>query len=465
MKTSNVSLTRRLLSDSAARAVRYLEGIDDRAVAPAPAALDRLARFDERLPADPADPTDVIGLLDDIGSAATVASAGRRYFGFVTGGSLPATVAANWLAGAWDQNAGLGVMSPVAAKLEEVALDWLLDVLNLPAGCGGAFTTGATMANFTALAAARHRVLRTVGWNVEADGLFGAPPITVVVGDEVHVSLVKALGLLGLGRERVQRVAVDSQGRMRADRLPRLSGPAMLCVQAGNVNSGACDPIGEIVAAAHAAGAWVHVDGAFGLWAAAAPARAHLVAGAETADSWATDAHKWLNVPYDCGLAFVRDADAMRAAMGISATYLMAGDRREPYHYTPEMSRRARGVEVWAALKSLGRSGLADLIERNCRHAAHFAAGLRAAGHRVLNEVVLNQVVVQFGDEATTRRVIDAIQRDGTCWCGATTWQGRAAMRISVSSWATTEADVEKSLSAMLRIAEATGNQSLPSSP
>ena len=310
------------------------------------------------------------------------------------------------------------------------------------------------MANFTALAAARHRVLATAGWNVEVDGLFGAPPITVIVGDEVHVSLVKALGLLGLGRDRVQRVAVDGQGRMRVDRLPRISGPTIICVQAGNVNSGASDPVGEIVAAAHAANAWVHVDGAFGLWAAVVPARAHLVAGVETADSWATDAHKWLNVPYDCGLALVRDLQALRAAMGIGAAYLMVGDKREPYHYTPEMSRRARGVEVWAALKSLGRSGLAELVERNCRLAARFAEGLSAAGHRVLNEVVLNQVVVQFGDEAATRRVIDAIQRDGTCWCGATTWQGRAAMRISVSSWATTEADVEKSLSAMLRIAE-----------
>lgn len=445
---------RELLTRTAAHGAAYLERLDARAVSPASEAVAALAQFDEPVPAEPLAPSEVLDMLCEIGSPATVASAGPRYFGFVTGGSLPAALAANWLASAWDQNAGLSVMSPVSAKLEEVALRWLIELLNLPAGSGGAFTTGATMANFTALAAARHRVLATAGWNVEVDGLFGAPPITVIVGDEVHVSLVKALGLLGLGRDRVQRVAVDGQGRMRVDRLPRISGPTIICVQAGNVNSGASDPVGEIVAAAHAANAWVHVDGAFGLWAAVVPARAHLVAGVETADSWATDAHKWLNVPYDCGLALVRDLQALRAAMGIGAAYLMVGDKREPYHYTPEMSRRARGVEVWAALKSLGRSGLAELVERNCRLAARFAEGLSAAGHRVLNEVVLNQVVVQFGDEAATRRVIDAIQRDGTCWCGATTWQGRAAMRISVSSWATTEADVEKSLSAMLRIAE-----------
>lgn len=450
---------RELLTRTAASGAAYLEQLDGRGVWPRSEAVAALARFDEPMPAEPVAPSDVLDMLGEIGSSATVASAGPRYFGFVTGGSLPAALAANWLAGAWDQNAGLSIMSPIASKLEEVALRWLLDLLHLPVGCAGAFTTGATMANLTALAAARHRVLMAADWNVEADGLFCAPPVTVIVGDEVHVSLVKALGLLGFGRERVQRVAVDGQGRMRTDRLPRIAGPTIVCVQAGNVNSGAIDPIGEIAAAAHAAGAWVHVDGAFGLWAQAAPGRAHLVAGVDAADSWATDAHKWLNVPYDCGLAFVRDAQAMRAAMGIGAAYLTAGDRREPYHYTPEMSRRARGVEVWAALKSLGRSGLADLIDRNCRFANRFAEGLRAAGHHVLNEVVLNQVVVEFGGEVTTRRVIEAIQRDGTCWCGATTWQGRPAMRISVSSWATTDADVEMSLAAMVRIAkEARGN-------
>jgi glutamate/tyrosine decarboxylase-like PLP-dependent enzyme len=309
------------------------------------------------------------------------------------------------------------------------------------------------MANFTALAAARHALLRDAGWDVEARGLFGAPPITVVVGEEAHPALFKALGMLGLGRERVVRVPVDGQGRMRADRLPSLAGPTLVCIQAGNVNSGAFDPAADICAAAKAAGAWVHVDGAFGLWAAAAPQHAHLMAGYDGADSWATDAHKWLNVPYDSGLAFVRDQEALWRTMVMSAAYLPEGGVREPGHYTPEMSRRARGVEVWAALRALGRSGLAELVERCCRHATRFADGLRQAGYEVLNDVVLNQVLVSFGEPERTRRVIARIQADGTCWCGGTVWQGRTAMRISVSSWATTEEDVERSLAAMVRLA------------
>jgi glutamate/tyrosine decarboxylase-like PLP-dependent enzyme len=310
------------------------------------------------------------------------------------------------------------------------------------------------VAHITALAAARHAVLARVGWNVEADGLCGAPPITVVVGAEAHPTLFKALGVIGLGRSRVVRVPVDGQGRMRPEALPRLAGPAIVCTQAGNVNTGACDPHREIVAYAHEARAWVHVDGAFGLWAAAVPSLAHLTEGVQDADSWATDAHKWLNVPYDSGLAFVRDADVLRAAMAVTAEYLpTAAEQRNPSDYTPELSRRARGVEVWAVLRALGRSGLAELVERTCRHARRFAKGLTAAGYQVLNEVALNQVLVSFGDPETTRRVIAGIQADGTCWCGETTWQGQTAMRISVSSWATTEADVERSLEAILRVA------------
>jgi glutamate/tyrosine decarboxylase-like PLP-dependent enzyme len=406
------------------------------------------------MPYGPTSDADVIALLDEIGSPATVASAGGRYFGFVIGGSLPATLAANWLAGAWDQDAGLVVISPAAAAIEETALRWLVDVLGLPAGTGAGFVTGATMANFTALAAARHVVLAKAGWDVESQGLFGAPPVTVIVGDEVHVSLLKALSMLGLGRERVIRVPVDGQGRMRADALPAISGPTIVCVQAGNVNTGAFDPAEQICHAAHAAGAWVHVDGAFGLWAAAAPARAHLVRGFDQADSWGVDAHKWLNVPYDSGLAFCRNPEHVQTAMSVSAAYLIQSDNREPDSYTPELSRRARGVEIWAALRSLGRSGLADLVERCCRHAMRFAEGLSEAGYEILNQVELNQVLVSFGDADTTRRVIAAIQADGTCWCGGTVWQGKTAMRISVSSWATTKEDVERSLEAMLRVAE-----------
>jgi glutamate/tyrosine decarboxylase-like PLP-dependent enzyme len=443
-----------LLQSAAARALRYLDALPQRRVAPAPEDVARLAAFDMPLPDAPCDPEQVLAQLDDLGSPATVASAGPRYFGFVTGGSLPAALAANWLAGAWDQNVALTVQSPAAAALETVTLRWLVDLFGLPPGCGAGFVTGATMANFTALAAARHALLAGAGWNAEANGLFGAPPITVVVGDEVHASLIKALGLLGFGRERVVRVPADGQGRMRADALPRLSGPTLVCVQAGNVNTGAFDPVAEICQQAHAAGAWVHVDGAFGLWAATATARAPLVAGVERADSWATDAHKWLNVPYDSGLAFVREPDVLRAAMSVSAAYLPESQAREPAQFTPELSRRARGVEIWAALRSLGRRGLAELIERNCRQAARFAEGLRAAGCRVLNDVVLNQVLVSFGDDDATRRAITALQAEGTCWCGGTVWQGRTAMRISVSSWATTDEDVERSLAAMIRVAK-----------
>jgi glutamate/tyrosine decarboxylase-like PLP-dependent enzyme len=446
-------MMRELLESTAQRAVSYLETLGDRSVAPSAEAVARLATLDEPLTEGPTPPEQVIKLLDEICSPATMAMAGPRFFGFVIGGSLPVTVAANWLAGAWDQNSGLHTPTPATSRLEQVALNWLLDLFKLPLDCGGAFVTGATMANFSALAAARHALLKRAGWNVEADGLFGAPAITVVVGAEAHPTLFKSLGLLGLGRNRVVVVPVDSQGRMRADAIPSLSGPTMLCVQAGNVNTGAFDPFTEICARAHEAGAWVHVDGAFGLWATTALSTAHLASGLADADSWATDFHKWLNVPYDSGIALVRDADALRAAMAITADYLPTSPFRNPSDFTPELSRRARGVEVWAALRSLGRQGVTELIERNCRQARRFAEGLEAAGFKILNAVVLNQVLVAFGDAETTNRVIAEIQTDGTCWCGGTVWQGQTAMRISVSSWATTDADVERSLEAMIRVA------------
>lgn len=443
-----------LLSTTAERACRYLDGLQDRSVAPTDAAIAALDGFDEQMPQAPADPEETIALLDKLGSPATVATAGPRFFGFVVGGSLPATVAASWLAAAWDQNAGIRALSPVAAKLEEVAMRWLLDVLRLPRDCGAGFVTCATQANFAGLAAARHALLERQGWDAEAQGLFGAPPIKIVVGDEVHVSVLRALMTLGLGRDRVIRVPVDSQGRMRADSLPSLDSSTIVCIQAGNVNTGAFDPADEIISRAQAAGAWVHVDGAFGLWAAASPSRAHLLSGYDQADSWATDAHKWLNVPYDSGIVIVKEPRHLRAAFSITAPYLVRTTEREPEDYTPEFSRRARGVEVWAALRSLGREGLAGLIDRTCRHAARFAERLRSRGYEILNDVVINQVLVSFGDEATTRRVIAAIQQEGTCWAGASVWQGRTAMRISVSSWATTEADVDRSLGAIIRTAE-----------
>jgi glutamate/tyrosine decarboxylase-like PLP-dependent enzyme len=456
---------RKLLENAAQRAILYLETLDERGVAPEAAAVAKLATLAGPLPDQPSAPEEVIRLLDEVGSPATMAMAGPRFFGFVIGGALPATVAANWLATAWDQNTGLYSPTPTTSQLEQVALDWLLDLFKLPADSGGAFVTGATMANFSALAAARHALLKRAGWNVEADGLFNAPPITVVVGAEAHPTLFKSLGLLGLGRNRVVKVPVDSQGRMRAAVLPDLSGPTMICVQAGNVNTGACDPLPEICARAHDAGAWVHVDGAFGLWAITTPATAHLCDGLADADSWATDFHKWLNVPYDSGIAIVRDAAALRSAMAITADYLPTSEFRNPSDFTPELSRRARGVEVWAALRVLGRAGVSELVARNCRQAKRFAAGLEAAGFRVLNEVVLNQVLVAFGDAATTNRVVAAIQAEGTCWCGGTIWQGQTAMRISVSSWATTDADVEQSLEAMIRIAREQSQVVSPWSP
>jgi glutamate/tyrosine decarboxylase-like PLP-dependent enzyme len=447
-----------LLRDAARRAMSYLETVGNRKVAPDAQAVAALDELDVPLPGPGTDPAEVLADLDRLGSPATMAMAGPRFFGFVIGGALPATLAANWLAGAWDQNSAMYNVTPATARLEQVALGWLCDLLGLPPECGGAFVTGATVANFAALAAARRSVLARAGWNVEADGLFGAPPIRVVVGEEVHPSLVKSLGLLGLGRNRVTRVPVDGQGRMRADALPKLEGPAIVCVQAGNVNTGALDPIGEIASHLAGSGAWLHVDGAFGLWAAASPRLAPLVRDIARADSWATDAHKWLNVPYDSGLAFVRDAESLRAAMAVTAEYLpTASIFRNPADYTPELSRRARGIEVWAALRALGRQGVAEMIERNCRQARRFAERLAEAGYRILNEVVLNQVLVAFGDAATTQRVIAALQEDGTCWCGGTVWQGETAMRISVSSWATTDEDVEMSLQAMLRVAAACG--------
>jgi len=401
----------------------------------------------------PIEAAKVLEELDSIGSPATVASAGGRFFGFVIGGSLPSALAANILAGAWDQNAGLEISSPINAALEKICRDWLISCFGLPGEAEVGFVTGATMANFAALAAARHALLQTQGWNVEAKGLFGAPPITVIVGNEVHVSVLKALSMLGLGRERVHRVPVDSQGRFIPEQLPPIDGPTIVCIQAGNVNTGAFDPADEVCSRLQGTGAWVHVDGAFGLWAAASPTRRYLVGGVERADSWATDAHKWLNVPYDSGLVFVRDKAHLNAAMSASAAYLIAGETRDPHLFVPEMSRRARAVEIWAALRSSGRDGLANVIDRSCDHARRMAEAIQDAGYRVLNDVVLNQVLVSFGSPQTTRRVIAGIQQDGTCWCGGTEWQGQTAMRISVSSWATTDRDINNSLEAILRIA------------
>lgn len=440
-----------LLADAARRAARYLDGLDRRGVGPLPGAVERLAEvLAGPLPPDPSEAAGVLAFLDDYGSPATVASAGGRYFGFVTGGALPATVAAQYLAAAWDQNSFSFTSSPAIANIEAAALRWVKQALGLPEEAEGALVTGATMANFTCLAAARNHLLARQGWDVDRQGLFGAPELTVVVGAEAHASLLKVLSLLGLGRERVVRVEADAQGRLRADRLPAVEGAILVCIQAGNVNSGAFDPAEAVIDWARHCGAWVHVDGAFGLWALADAERAPPVESFRAADSWATDAHKWLNVPYDCGIALVRDREALGRAMSISGAYLLTSEHRDAMNLTPDCSRRARAVEVWAALKSLGRAGLSDLIGRNCRQARRMAELLSAGGAEVLNDVVLNQVVVAFGDDERTQHVVAAVQQGGTCWCGGTRWQGRAAMRVSVSSWATTDTDVERSAAAIL---------------
>jgi glutamate/tyrosine decarboxylase-like PLP-dependent enzyme len=443
-----------LLRDACRRALAYLDGLADRRVAPAGESVAALGRLDFALPGPGLDAPDVLSMLDELGSPGTVASNGPRYFGFVTGGALPVAQAAAWLTAAWDQNAALTVMSPAAAVLNSVALRWVAELLGLPPGTGGGFVTGATMANAACLAAARDAVLARHGWDAAGQGLAGSPPVTVVVGAEVHATVRKALGLVGLGRDRATALPADGQGRIDPRGLPALAGPALVCLQAGNVNSGASDPFVPLIDWARQQDAWVHVDGAFGLWAAASPSTAGQVAGLAAADSWATDAHKWLNTTYDCGIALVRDPAALQSAMEASAAYLPADGSRESMHLTPQSSQRARGAEVWAALAALGRDGVAGLVDRTCRLARRFAAGMRAAGYEVLNDVVLNQVLVAFGDPQDTGAIIAAVQDEGTCWCGPTTWHGRRAMRVSVSCWNTAEDDIDRSIAAVRACAQ-----------
>lgn len=442
----------------------YLAGVPTRHVGgiATPAALR--AALGGPLPERPRDPASVIEQLARDADAGLAATIGPRYFGFVTGGAVPVTVAADWLTSAWDQNGAMYVMSPAVAVMEDIVSAWLVDLLHLPKGCSVGFVTGCHMANFAGLAAARHEVLRRAGWDVEARGLQRAPRVMVIVGDEVHVSAVGALRMLGFGTDELIRVPVDGQGRMRADLLPgaleSVNGPTIVCAQVGNVATGASDPVGQIIDLAHAKGAWVHVDGAFGLWAAAVPELAAQVSGVERADSWATDAHKWLNVPYDSGLAIVADPAPHRAALSLMASYLQRGDdeQRVGMDWVPESSRRARVIPLYALIRSLGREGVADLVRRACALAERMAGRLAGQpGVRVCNEVVLNQVLVQFagargtGPDETTREVISRVQADGACWAGGAVWQGRHVMRISVSNWSTTEDDIDRSADAILR--------------
>ena len=446
-----------LLDEAVRSATAYLESLPERPVG-LPADVDALRAALSRPLTDEGDgDLPALRSLVEGAEGGLVATAGPRYFGFVNGGTLPVALAADWLVSAWDQNSAMHVMSPTVAVIEEVVLEWLRELLHLPTGGSGAFVTGGQMANAVGLMAARHQVLELAGWDVERDGLFGAPPVTVVVGGERHAAVDRALRYLGFGTAGVVSLAVDDQGRMDPSDLARAlggadGGPAIVCAQAGNVNTGAFDPIGEICTIAHEHAAWVHVDGAFGLWAAASAQHRRLLAGYEAADSWAVDMHKWLNAPYDCSVALTAHPEAHRAAMATAAAYLTPGEHREPIDWNPEMSRRARAVPSWAILRSLGRQGVEDLVDRLCALARRAAEGLAAAeGVEVLNDVVLNQVLVRFGDDdAVTRDVIARVQEDGTCWVGGTVWQGRAAMRFSVSNWSTTPEDIDRSVTAIL---------------
>lgn len=451
---------RAVLGRVVSEAETFLAGLDERPVNPRADVDAVVAAFGGPLPEQGADALAVVDELVAGAAPGLVATPSGRFFGWVIGGVLPAALAADWLTSTWDQNAGLLASSPAAAGVEQVAAGWLLDVLGLPATAGVGFVTGGMMANFTCLAAARDEVLRRVGWDVTADGLQGAPLVSVVVGEERHDTVDVALRYLGLGEARSHRVAVDDQGRLRvegpgglAEVLARLpEGPRIVCLQAGNVHSGAFDPVAEAVEVAHAAGAWVHLDGAFGLWAAASPTHRALLAGHAAADSWATDAHKTLNVPYDSGIAVVADAAALHRAMGVHAAYLIQDERPDPLATVPEFSRRARGFSVWAALRSLGRSGLAELVDGLCARARQFADGLATLpGVTVLNDVVYTQVCVAFADDAETREVARRLLGEGTAWMTPSTWRGRAVLRISVSNWRTSAEDVERTLDAVRR--------------
>ncbi len=453
-RTSDVSLLLDLAHDYARD---YQRNLDSRAVFPGREALQNLERFSEDLPLEPCDPRTTLEMLHEVGSPATVAQTGGRYFGFVNGGSLPVGLAARWLADVWDQNTAHYVMSPVAAKLEEVCERWLADLLHLPAGTAAGFVTGTTLANFSGLAAGRNELLRRQGWDVASAGLYGAPPVRVIVGADAHAAVHKTLSLLGMGDLHTETVPVDDQGRMRADLFPRLGGPALVVTQAGNVNSGAFDPVGRICNLVHEAEGWVHVDGAFGLWAGASPALGGLFAGVEKADSWAVDAHKTLNVPYDCGIAFCRDREALLSAFRASAAYFQWSEHRDPMNYTPSMSKRARSVELWAVLKTLGRSGVAELVDGLCAHARTLASRLRDEGFSILNDVVFNQVLVSCGDDALTSATLEQLQQSGEVWCGGSTWRGETVIRVSVCSWATTGDDVARSVQAFVEAREKAG--------
>ncbi len=426
----------------------YMDKVSERSVIPSERAIKNLEVFNEPLPEQPGDAAEILCMLHEYGSPATMAQTAGRYFGFVNGSFTPAALAAKWLSDVWDQNAALYVISPIASQLEAVCEKWMAELLGLPEGTAAGFVSGTSIATACGIAAGRNEILRRQGWDAAAQGLFGAPPIRVVVGEQAHATVFKALALLGLGKDRVEKVPVDGQGRMLPDKLPKLDSNTLLILQAGNVNSGAFDPMDELCEQAQEAGAWVHVDGAFGLWAAASENKCHLTKGIEKADSWSVDGHKTLNTPYDSGIVLCKDRDALISALQASGSYILYSDKRDGMLYTPEMSRRARGIELWATLKFFGRSGVQELVDGLCDRAVQFAGLLSEKGFRVLNEVVFNQVLVACDSPDETKAVLENLQRSGECWCGGATWKGESVIRISVCSWATTPQDVERSAAA-----------------
>jgi glutamate/tyrosine decarboxylase-like PLP-dependent enzyme len=440
--------SRELFEQAKSHAFDYMDSILDRNVYPTDQALKNLAIFDEPFPSEPGDPQEILDLLHAYGSPATVAQTAGRYFGFVNGGAVPTALAARWLADVWDQTAGLYMTSPIASHLESTCEKWLVDLFKLPTGTAAGFVSGSSAAILCGLAAARNELLKRRGWDVNADGLFGAPALRVVVGEQAHAAVFKALALLGLGRKRVEMVPTDDQGRMLAEKMPDLDSHCLVIAQAGNVNSGAFDPFDEVCERARDAEAWVHIDGAFGLWAAASRTREFLTHGIEKADSWSVDAHKTLNAPYDSGITLCKHPEALVTAMQTTASYIHYSEKRDGMLFTPEMSRRARAVELWATLKSLGKEGVEQLVDRLCEHASRFAMELRGQGFHILNEVVFNQVLVACNTPEQTRATLENIQKSGECWCGGATWNSAPAIRVSVCSWATTEADVRRSISA-----------------
>jgi glutamate/tyrosine decarboxylase-like PLP-dependent enzyme len=430
-----------------------MAGIQERPVFPAQGALEGLAAFDEPLPESPGDPAAILRLLHEHGSPATVATTGGRYFGFVTGGALPAALAARWLSDVWDQVAALYLLSPVVSRLESLCEKWVVELLSLPPGTAAGFVSGTSAATLCWLAAGRNALLQRAGWDASEQGLFAAPELRVVMTSQAHATVPKALALLGLGRARVERVPVDRQGRMLASAMPPLDSRCLVIAQAGNVNSGSFDPLDEIGTLVRAANAWLHVDGAFGLWAAS-PSKRGLTAGLQKADTWAVDAHKTLNTPYDCGIVLCRLPQTLVSALQAADSSILSGEQRDGMLFTPEMSRRSRAVELWATLKSLGRSGVEDLVDRLCEHAARFARELQARGFRILNDVVFNQVLVACEEPAMTHATLRLIQESRECWCGGAMWEGEPVIRVSVCSWATTASDVDRSVAAFVEARE-----------